>query len=124
MSPTVLVVDDSPSIRQQVSSVLSQAGLNVVQASDGQEGQDQIENGGIDCVICDVNMPRKTGLEMLEDVKRQPDYKKLPVVMLTTEATKELIDRGKAAGASGWIVKPFKADMLVNAIKKITGMAD
>lgn len=120
MSATILVVDDSPSIRQQVSTALMQAGLKVVQATDGVDGQAKIEGGGIDCVICDVNMPRKNGIEMLEAVKKIPEHKSLPVVMLTTEGSKDLINRAKAAGACGWIVKPFKADMLIKAVQKIT----
>ena len=120
MSANILVIDDSPSIRQQVSNALSQAGMSVVQAADGVEGQSKIENEDFDCVICDVNMPRKNGIEMLEEVKSKQAFQGLPVVILTTEGAKELIERAKAAGACGWIVKPFKADLLVKAVKKIT----
>ena len=117
---TVLIVDDSATVRQQVSAALSQAGLDVTQAVDGCDGASKIKSGGIDCVICDVNMPNKNGIEMVQDVKSDPEFEKLPIIMLTTEGAKELIAKAKAAGACGWIVKPFKADMLVAAVKKLT----
>jgi two-component system chemotaxis response regulator CheY len=116
---TVLVVDDSATVRQQVSAALTQSGFQVREASDGVEGKSRIEAGGIDCVICDVNMPNKNGIEMVEEVKSSAAHKKLPIVMLTTEGAKELIERAKKAGACGWIVKPFKADLLVAAVQKL-----
>jgi two-component system, chemotaxis family, chemotaxis protein CheY len=120
MSATILVVDDSATVRQQVSAAVTQAGFKVIEARDGVEGKARIEAGGIDCVICDVNMPNKNGIEMVEEVKANPRYAKLPIVMLTTEGAKELITRAKTAGASGWIVKPFKANLLVAAVEKLT----
>lgn len=119
MSKTVLVVDDSATVRQQVSSTLKQAGFNVVEAVDGADGKNKISAGGVDCVICDVNMPNKNGIEMVEEVKGDARFKALPIVMLTTEGAKELIERAKSAGAAGWIVKPFKPDMLVAAVQKL-----
>jgi len=120
MSSTVLVVDDSATVRQQVSAAMSLAGFKVVEARDGVEGKSRIEAGGIDCVICDVNMPNKNGIEMVQEVKANAKHAKLPIVMLTTEGAKELIAQAKKAGACGWIVKPFKADLLVSAVKKLT----
>ena len=120
MSTTVLVVDDSATVRQQVGAALTQAGLTVVEACDGVDGKNKISGGGIDCVVCDVNMPNKNGIEMVEEVKSEPKFKSLPIVMLTTEGAKELIVKAKQAGASGWIVKPFNAEMLVSAVKKLT----
>ena len=119
MSNPVLIVDDSATVRQQVSAALTQAGLTVKEAVDGLDGANQIENGGISCVICDVNMPNMNGIEMVEQVKGKPANSDLPIIMLTTEGSKDLIARAKKAGASGWIVKPFKADMLVAAVKKL-----
>jgi len=119
MSNTVLVVDDSATVRQQVSAALTQSGFQVQEACDGVEGKSRIEAGGISCVICDVNMPNKNGIEMVEEVKSLPAFKQLPIVMLTTEGAKELIERAKKAGACGWIVKPFKADLLVSAVQKL-----
>ena len=123
MSNSILVVDDSATVRQQVSAALSQAGLTVTEAVDGVDGANKIKAGNISCVVCDVNMPNKNGIEMVEEVKSDARFEKLPIIMLTTEGAKDLIARAKAAGACGWIVKPFKADMLVAAVKKLSGVA-
>lgn len=120
MSATVLVVDDSATVRQQVGSALRLAGFTVVEAGDGAEGKARILAGGVNCVICDVNMPNKNGIEMVEEVKSVPAHKALPIIMLTTEGAPQLVQRAKTAGATGWIVKPFKADLLVAAVKKLT----
>ena len=119
MSKTILVVDDSVTVRQQVCNALTEAGFATMEAKDGQEGKERIEAGGMSMVICDVNMPRMNGIEMLEACKAAGSSQGLPIVMLTTEAQPELIGRAKAAGASGWIIKPFKADLLVAAVKKL-----
>ncbi|MEE4301944.1 MAG: response regulator [Pseudomonadales bacterium] len=121
MSKTVLVVDDSSTVRQQVSMALTQAGFATKEAADGQEGLESIDAGSVDMVICDVNMPRMNGLEMVEAVKAKPQNKALPIVMLTTEGQPAMIKRAKEAGASGWIVKPFDASQLVAAAQKLTG---
>ena len=123
MSANVLIVDDSVTVRQQVTAALSTAGISVCEASDGQEGTSRIKAGGIDCVICDVNMPRKNGIELVEDVKQEDRFSDLPIIMLTTEGAKDLIARAKSAGACGWIVKPFKPEMLVAAVRKLTRIA-
>jgi len=121
MSKKVLVVDDSATVRQQVRMALSQSGFQVVEAVDGVDGKNKIDGGGdISLVICDVNMPRMNGIDMLEAVKSQSRHAKLPIVMLTTEGQPALIQRAKKAGAKGWIVKPFKANLLVAAATKLT----
>lgn len=120
MRTTVLIVDDSVTVRQQVGTVLIQSGFHVEHACDGLEGVARIQQGGIDCVICDVNMPNMNGIELVESVKSCEQHSTLPIIMLTTEGAKELIQRAKNAGASGWIVKPFKADLLVAAVQKLT----
>ena len=118
--PTVLIVDDSATVRQQVRLALSQGGFDVVEAKDGLEGAETIEGrSDISLVICDVNMPRMNGLDMLERVKGGGQRPGLPVVMLTTEGQPALIKRAKANGAKGWIVKPFQANQLVAAAKKL-----
>ena len=92
-----------------------------MEASDGSEGAEIINQfSDLSAVICDVNMPRMSGLDMLEAVKSDPKNTRLPIVMLTTEGQHELIQRAKAAGAKGWIVKPFKPDLLLAAIRKLT----
>ena len=116
----VLVVDDSATVRQQVGNALREAGYDVTEAVDGFDGAEKINTDrSIAMVICDVNMPRVNGLEMLEQVKKDPKNASLPVVMLTTEGQPALIDRAKKSGAKGWIIKPFKAELLVAAVKKL-----
>ena len=117
----ILVVDDSATVRQQVGMTLTQAGYAVTEAGDGVEGLAALEKGGISMVICDVNMPRMSGLDMLENIKRDPKLSAIPVVMLTTEGHPSLVDRAKKAGAKGWIVKPFKAELMVSAVGKLVG---
>jgi two-component system chemotaxis response regulator CheY len=121
MGKTVLVVDDSSTVRQQVSLALRQAGFDTVEAADGVEGIATIEaNRAISMVVCDVNMPNMNGLDMVEKVKSRPEHKALPILMLTTEGQPSMIKRAKQAGAVGWIVKPFDANQLVDAAKHLT----
>jgi two-component system chemotaxis response regulator CheY len=121
MGKKILVVDDSATVRQQVGLALSQAGFEIVEAVDGMDGVDKVgQVTDISLVICDVNMPRMSGLEMLEKLHEDKKHNTIPVVMLTTEGQPELVDRAKKAGAKGWIVKPFKAELLVAAAKKLT----
>lgn len=119
MSSNILVVDDSVTIREQVSEALQQAGFKTQQAVDGVEGVDKIKAGEIHCVVCDVNMPNKNGIELVEEVRQDDRFKALPIIMLTTEGARDLIAKAKAAGANGWIVKPFRPDLLVAAVKKL-----
>ena len=112
----VLIVDDSPSIRKEVAQALTQVGYEVVQAVDGADGIAKIDQERPAAVICDVNMPRMNGLEMLEAIRREPRHAALPVVMLTSEGQPALIERAKKAGARGWLVKPFRTDLLVAAV--------
>ncbi|MGA7123891.1 MAG: response regulator [Polyangiaceae bacterium] len=116
-SKKVLIVDDSAPVRQQVGLALTQAGYDVVEAFDGQDGVEKFAKvGGIAMVICDVNMPRMTGIEFLEKLGNA-----VPVVMLTTEGQNDLKKRAKSLGARGWIIKPFVPDLLVAAVKQLTG---
>lgn len=124
MSKKILIVDDSATVRQQVGMALTQAGFAVLEAVDGVEGKEQIEkNDDLALVVCDVNMPRMNGLDMVTQVKSEDKYSGLPILMLTTEGDPTLIAKAKKAGAKGWIVKPFNADLLVNAAKKLTAAA-
>jgi two-component system chemotaxis response regulator CheY len=117
----VIVIDDSETVRQQVAIVLSGAGYEVIEAGDGSEGATQIEsNASASLAICDINMPKLSGLDLLEKVRTQnPGH--LPFIMLTTEGRPELIERAVKLGAKGWIVKPFKSDILLAAVRKLAG---
>jgi two-component system chemotaxis response regulator CheY len=121
MARKVLIIDDSASIRHQVSNVLSQAGFDVVEAVDGVDGAEQIRaQADLSLVICDVNMPKLNGLDMLDSIKDEIATRALPVVMLTTEGQPAAIARAKKSGARAWIVKPFKEHLLVGAVQKLT----
>jgi two-component system, chemotaxis family, chemotaxis protein CheY len=119
MSKKIIVIDDSVAVRQQVGMALKQAGFDVVEAVDGEQGLATIR-GTKDAAmaICDVNMPKMSGLEVLESLSKSGSQ--LPVLMLTTEGKPELVERAKKNGAKGWIVKPFKAELLIAAVKKLT----
>jgi len=120
MKKRVLVVDDSRSVRQQVASALTQVGFDVIEADDGQAGAETIERDRtIKVVICDVNMPRMNGLDMLAKVKSSPANAALAIVMLTTEGQPALMKRAKESGAKGWMVKPFNAAQLVALVEKL-----
>ncbi|CAN5590736.1 response regulator [soil metagenome] len=114
----VLIVDDSQTVRHQISVALKPFGYEIVEAVDGIDGHGKVDDT-IAIVLCDVNMPRMNGLEFLEAVKRDPVNASLPIVMLTTEGHPAMIERAKKAGAKGWIVKPFKAELLVAAVAKL-----
>jgi two-component system chemotaxis response regulator CheY len=117
----ILVIDDSVSVRRQVSGALTGAGFQVLEASDGVDGAEQIRSQpDLALVICDVNMPRMDGLAMLEGLQAEIARRQLPVLMLTTEGHPEAIARAKKHGAKGWIVKPFKEHLLLGAVNKFT----
>jgi len=100
---------------------LTQAGFEVVEAVDGEDGINKIRSDlTLSAVICDINMPKKTGLELIEEIKSGGVNSQLPIVMLTTEGQPAMVQRAKAAGAKGWIVKPFKPNLLVAALQKLT----
>lgn len=117
----ILVIDDSIAVRQQVGMTLQQAGYGVVEASDGVEGLQMLDKGGVSMVICDVNMPRMNGLDMLDKIASGGKHTDVPVVMLTTEGQPGLLERAKKAGAKGWIVKPFKPELMLAAVSKLVG---
>ena len=120
----ILVVDDSTTVRQQVAQTLARVGFEVREASDGQIGADVIDKDPtISLVICDVNMPRMNGIEMVTTVKRESKNAGLPILMLTTDGQRTLIKKAKEAGARGWIVKPFNPTQLVEVVQKLAGVA-
>jgi two-component system chemotaxis response regulator CheY len=115
----ILIVDDSETIRNTVSSTLEGAGFVVLQAIDGIDGLAQLAAHECSLVILDVNMPRLGGLEMLEKMQGDPKLSPIPVVMLTTEAHFTLIERAKKLGAKGWMIKPVKPENLIAAARKV-----
>jgi two-component system, chemotaxis family, chemotaxis protein CheY len=124
MNKKVIVVDDSRTARQQVTSALAGAGYDIVEAVDGVDGILKIgANPDASLVLCDVNMPRLNGIEMVADARRDGGAAGVTFVMLTTEADHELVQRAKASGARGWIVKPFKPELLLAAVRKLLGDA-
>ena len=122
MAKKIMIVDDSRTVRQQVGGVLTEAGYEVVNASDGLDGAEKISVANdLAMVICDVNMPRMNGIEMLSFLKQDARNANLLVLMLTTEGQPALIAQAKAAGAKAWIVKPFKPDLLLGTVRKLVG---
>jgi two-component system chemotaxis response regulator CheY len=122
MAKKVIVVDDSRTARQQVAVTLGEAGYDVIEAVDGRDGLQQVSaHPDASLVICDVNMPNMNGLDMLASAKQDGKNANMVFIMLTTEAQTELLHQAKKSGARGWIVKPFKPDMLLAAVKKLVG---
>lgn len=121
MSKTILTIDDSASIRQMVAMTLQTAGHKVLEAGNGLEGYTKATTNTIDAVITDLNMPVMNGIEFIRKYRAHPSSKGIPVILLTTESDEELKRQAKEAGATGWIVKPFKQDQLIAVIKKVTG---
>ena len=122
MGKKILIVDDSRTIRQQVSFTLTKGGYEVVEAEDGVQGIEKLKSeGDVAMVISDVNMPNMDGLEMLENISKDDSINKVPIIMLTTEGSGDLINRAKSAGAKGWLVKPFEPDQLIAAVGKLAG---
>lgn len=119
MGRTIMIIDDSPSIRQVVSMSLTKAGYEVLEAEDGQDALNKLENQKVNLIICDVNMPNMDGLTFLKTLKNLPNHKFTPVIMLTTESQQSLKMEGKMAGAKAWMVKPFKPEQMLEAISKL-----
>lgn len=116
---TVMTVDDSASIRQMVSFVLKGAGYDVVQAVDGLDALSKLKGQELHLILSDINMPKMDGLEFTRRLRAMPEYRFVPVVLLTTESHPEKKQEGKVAGATGWIVKPFSPDQLLAVAKKV-----
>lgn len=120
MRKKILIVDDSRTIRQQVSITLNKGGFDVVEAEDGRDGIAKLRgHADVSLIISDVNMPNMNGLEMVEAINADSKLPHPPIVMLTTEGSAELIERAKKAGAKGWLVKPFKPEQLVEVVSKL-----
>ena len=121
MAKTILSVDDSGSSRQMGSFTLKSAGYTVIEAVDGQDGLDKAKQKTVDLVLTDQNMPRMDGLTLIKSLRAMPAYRSVPILMLTTESGDAMKSQGKAAGATGWIVKPFDPQKLLEVVKKVIG---
>lgn len=122
MAKTILIVDDSASLRRVVEIALTGAGYEVIDASDGKDALNKLAKLGgkkVHLIISDVNMPNMNGIEFVTHVKKDPAYKFTPVIMLTTEGQDAVKDAGRAAGAKAWIVKPFNPTQMLNAVQKL-----
>jgi two-component system chemotaxis response regulator CheY len=118
MPKKFLIVDDSASMRQLVTFALKDAGHDVIAAEHGKDAIAKLGNTPIDMVVTDLNMPEMDGIELIKQLRGMATYKFTPIVMLTTESQEEKKAEGKSAGASGWIVKPFKPEQLMDVVKK------
>jgi two-component system chemotaxis response regulator CheY len=116
---SILAVDDSASMRQMVAFTLKGAGYNVIEAADGQEALEKAQGASVDLVLTDQNMPRMDGITLVKSLRSMPAYSATPILILTTESGDEMKAKGKAAGATGWLVKPFDPSKLIEVIKKV-----
>ena len=121
MAKMILTVEDSTSLREMIAFVLKEAGYKVLEAKDGQDALDKINGTPVDMVITDLNMPVMNGIELTKSLRATPKYKFIPIVFLTTESQVQKKDAAKEAGATGWIVKPFKPEQLLKVIKRVLG---
>ncbi|MEC8417055.1 MAG: response regulator [Pseudomonadota bacterium] len=121
MSKSILIVDDSVSIRQMVEMTLKSANYNVTTAQDGQDALEKCQGARFDFVLTDQNMPRMDGLTLIKSLRGLANFRTTPIVMLTTEAGDDMKAKGKAAGATGWMVKPFDPNKLLDVMKRVLG---
>lgn len=119
MTKTIMIVDDSVSLRQVVGIALKGAGYDVIEGSDGRDALSKLTGQKVHLIISDVNMPNMDGISFVKALKETPQYKFTPVLMLTTESQEEKKREGQAAGARAWMVKPFKPEQLLNAVQKL-----
>jgi two-component system, chemotaxis family, chemotaxis protein CheY len=121
MASSIMTVDDSASMRQMVSFTLKSAGYEVIEAVDGKDALGKLTGTSVRMVITDLNMPNMDGIELIRRLRAMQPYKFTPLVLLTTESQPEKKQQGKAAGATGWIVKPFTPEQLLAVVKKVIG---
>jgi two-component system, chemotaxis family, chemotaxis protein CheY len=121
VAKTILTVDDSASMRQMVKLTLSQVGYNVIEAGDGVQGLATARGAAVDMVLTDLNMPGMDGLALIRELRKLPSFTGVPIILLTTESDAARKQEAKAAGATGWITKPFQPEQLVSVTKKVMG---
>lgn len=121
MAATILTVDDAASIRQMIAFTLKGAGYNVVEAVDGEDGLAKARTTDVRLVLTDQNMPKMDGISLIKALRGMPQFKSVPILMLTTESGDAMKAQGRAAGATGWLVKPFDPAKLLEVVKKVLG---
>lgn len=121
MTANILTVDDSASIRLTTRVALSNAGYTVTEAVDGQDGLAKLNGGQFDLIVTDLNMPNMDGLTMIRELRKLPAHTGVPVIFLTTESDSDVKQQAKAAGATGWLTKPFDPESLVKIVRKVLG---
>ena len=119
-----MMVDDSPSMRMVVSATLRKAGYQVVEAVDGKDALVQLDRAVVHMVLTDLNMPDMNGFELIRRLRAHPSCRFIPIMVVTAEPQSEVKQAGRAAGATGWIIKPFKPQQLLSAVKKVLGAED
>jgi two-component system, chemotaxis family, chemotaxis protein CheY len=119
MAKRIMVIDDSASLREAVCGALTDAGYEVLDAVDGNDALQRLDGRKVDLMICDVHMPGMDGIAFVKKVKRLPDYRFVPIIMLTTESSEEGKQAGQVAGARAWIVKPFRPAQILHAVSKL-----
>jgi two-component system chemotaxis response regulator CheY len=121
MTASILTVDDSPSLRMAIRIALTGAGYSVAEAGDGSEGLEKALATPFDMIVTDLNMPVMDGLTMIRELRKSPSMSGVPIIFLTTESDDAMKQQAKAAGATGWLVKPFVAEQLVKIARKVLG---
>jgi len=121
VTANILTVDDSASIRLTTRVALSNAGYTVTEAVDGQDGLAKLNGGQFDLIVTDLNMPNMDGLTMIRELRKLPAHTGVPVIFLTTESDSDIKQQAKAAGATGWLTKPFDPESLVKIVRKVLG---
>ncbi|WP_417581395.1 response regulator [Nitrincola sp.] len=121
MGKSILTVDDSASIRQMISFTLKGAGYSITEAVDGKQGLEKAQAAHFDLILTDQNMPNMDGLTLIKSLRALPAYRSVPILVLTTEAGDAMKSQGRAAGATGWLVKPFDPQKLIEVVRKVIG---
>ncbi len=119
MAKLIMTVDDSTSVRQMVAFTLKNAGYDVIEATDGKDALAKVDGVDVNMVLTDLNMPNMDGIELIRNLRTNPSLRFIPIVMLTTESQDSKKQEGRKAGATGWIVKPFRPEQLIAVVKKV-----